>query len=80
MLGGADREAAPEGGIEAAAASWTMRSEEDGSVHHLVCCRVSTTDLRLAGWDGAGAPGGASPRPEPGAGSAGRGAAGAALI
>jgi hypothetical protein len=27
------------------------------------------------GWDGAGAPGGASPRPEPGAGSAGRGAA-----
>ncbi len=33
-----------------------------------------------APWDGAGAPGGASPRPEPGAGSAGRGAAGAALI
>ena len=33
-------------------------------------------DLRqLSGWDGAGVPGGASPRPEPGAGSAGPGAA-----
>jgi MFS family permease len=29
----------------------------------------------LPGWSGAGAPGGASPRPEPGTGSAGRGAA-----
>jgi hypothetical protein len=29
----------------------------------------------LVSWDGAGAPGGASPRPEPGAGSAGPGAA-----
>ncbi len=31
--------------------------------------------LAPPGWDGAGAPGGASPRPEPGAGSAGPGAA-----
>jgi hypothetical protein len=36
--------------------------------------------IRPAPRDGAGAPGGASRRPEPGAGSAGRGAAGAALI
>jgi hypothetical protein len=34
----------------------------------------------IAAGDGADAPGGAFPRPEPGAGSAGRGAAGAALI
>ena len=37
---------------------------------------MDVADLRWSqGWDGAGAPGGASPRPEPGAGSAGPGAA-----
>jgi hypothetical protein len=36
-------------------------------------CRVRSAVA--ADWDGAGAPGGASPRPEPGAGSAGPGAA-----
>jgi len=36
--------------------------------------------VALSSRDGAGAPGGASARPEPGAGSAGRGAAGTALM
>ena len=68
-----------EGGLGAAAGSWTI---EAGNAAH------STPDLpaglafdlrNLLGWDGAGAPGG-PPKAEPGAGSAGRGAAGAALI
>jgi hypothetical protein len=41
--------------------------------------RMGKFDRRTAGQDGAGAPGG-PPKAEPGAGSAGRGAAGAALI
>jgi Phage integrase family len=41
--------------------------------------RIGPQDQLYFSWDGAGAPSGASPRPEPGAGSAGRGAAGAAL-
>jgi hypothetical protein len=32
VLGVADRAATPPGGIEAAAASWTIGSEEDGSI------------------------------------------------
>ena len=61
--------------LDAMAAIRTIESEEDGrrGLLDLACgqcwCR----------WDGAGAPGG-PPKAEPGAGSAGRGAGGAALI
>ena len=41
----------------------SFRGEKDGSVHHLVCCRMSPADLSPQGWAGGGAPGGASPRP-----------------
>ena len=56
--------------------SGTIEREGDGahSQRRLeLIGRIGTTVHR--GWDGAGAPGGASPRPEPGAGSAGPGAA-----
>ena len=64
------------GGIEAVAVSGTIEAEDDGLESARATCRMNRSDLWCCfGWDGAGAPGGASSRPEPGAGGAGPGAA-----
>jgi hypothetical protein len=78
-FGEADRMRRPKGDLDAGAASWTMKGEEDSCLPHRAVSPMSQSVLWPGGWSGAGVPGGASPRPEPGAGSAGRGAAGAAL-
>jgi hypothetical protein len=68
-----------EGALDAAAGTGTLlrrgRRPSRGIAGH---DEVRVTDHQCLRRDGAGAPGGA-PRPEPGAGSAGRGAAGVAL-
>ena len=65
------------GALDAAAGSRTIASREGRLTRgRLGCMPVAYRPSgHLPGWDGAGAPGGASPRPEPGAGSAGPGAA-----
>ena len=74
-LGGADPEGAA-GGLDAAAASGTIEAEDDGlAPHSSPGCRLTRLDWWYCyGWDGAGVPGG-RPNAEPGAGSAGPGAA-----
>ena len=64
------------GGLDAAAASGTIEAEDDGlAPHSSPGCRLTRLDWWYCyGWDGAGVPGGC-PNAEPGAGSAGRGAA-----
>jgi hypothetical protein len=53
-----------------------IENRDDGSDAALVDVPTELfTSVVSPGWDGAGAPGGASQRPEPGAGSAGPGAA-----
>jgi len=77
MLGVADREAAPSGGIDAAAGSRTIESEGDAS--HTRACLMAVRS-RFAPRRTARARRAGAPSAEPGAGSAGRGAAGAALM
>jgi hypothetical protein len=74
-FGEADRPATPLGGMDADAASWTIESEDDHYGRATKPGETAIWNQCLPCWDGAGVPGGASPRPEPGAGSAGRGAA-----
>jgi hypothetical protein len=47
-LGEADRRRRPEGGLDAAAASWTIGSEEDGPALHLVSVRLRHLDVRAS--------------------------------
>jgi hypothetical protein len=62
--------------LEATAATGIIGREEVGCLLHWLACRMGQLDLLVSfvGEDGAGAPGG-PPKAEPGAGSAGRGAA-----
>jgi hypothetical protein len=60
--------------LYAVVASWTIESEEDA----MPGLPYELSDQSAGQWDGAGMPGG-RPSAEPGAGSAGRGTAGAAL-
>ena len=58
------RSGARKGGLEAAAGSGIITAEEDGTVQHRLCGRVSLADQwRAVAW-GRRAPAGASPRPE----------------
>jgi hypothetical protein len=63
--------------LDAVAAIRTVEAEEDGAHQH--CASEPSGPVLLSVQDGAGALGG-PPMAEPGAGSAGRGAAGTALI
>ena len=69
-----------EGALDAATVTGTLTSEEDGRLLHrtTVECAMCRSPA-LPGWGRHGRAGRGLPRPEPGAGSAGRGAAGAAL-
>jgi len=71
MLGESRSRSDATGGIDAAAASWTLGSRERRSPQHCSGPEESIDQPACPVRDGAGAPGGASPRPEPGAGSAG---------
>jgi len=55
---------ARKGGLEAAAGSGIMTAEEDGTVHHRLCGRVSLAGSGELWHGGRRAPAGASPRPE----------------
>jgi len=55
---------ARKGGLEAAAGSGIMTAEEDGTVQHRLCGRVSLAGSGELWHGGRRAPAGASPRPE----------------
>ena len=77
----ATTEVTPLGGIEAATASWTIGGQDDGCVLYQSARRVSQfRSVVLLAVGTARARRAGLPKAEPGAGSAGRGAAGVALI